>query len=539
MLNLALIRENPDIVRQALAARQTEAPLDDVLALDDQRRRLLQQVETLRAERNAAGKEIGRLSQAAEQAGRQVLPREKDFSSVEEQDQSASAAREQADSIARRDELLERMRGVSQQIEELEDELRGVDERLNDLLLQLPNIPDPKVPLGASEEDNVLLRTEGEPRAFDFEPLPHWELGERLGIIDFERGAKLSGSRFYVLQGAGARLQRALIAWMLDLHIQKHGYTEFYLPFMVREACMWGAGQLPKLRDNMYHDAEEDFWLVPTAEVPLTNLHRDEILEPGALPRRLRGLHSLLPAREDERRPRRARHQARPPVRQGGDVQVRRARALRGRAAVAAGQRRGRLPRPGHPLSRRAALHRRPGLHVPNVVRRGDVGARLRRVAGGELLLQLRRLPGTAGQRPLPAREGGAAGIRPHPERLRPGPAANAHRRAGELPAGRRLGRRAGRPAPVHGWSGGHRETDEGLPARKRMQPERGSTSSSRLAAASHASARRSEYGGVCIRDERALHGGLRAAEISSAVPQAARANTTSLRRAIGTLAGQ
>ena len=145
-LSLALIRENPDIVRQALAARQTEAPLDDLLALDGQRRRLLQQVETLRAERNAAGKEIGRLSQAAEQAGRRVLPREKDFQSVEEQDQSAGAAREQADSIARRDELLERMRGVSQQIEELEDELRGVDERLNDLLLQVPNMPDPRCP---------------------------------------------------------------------------------------------------------------------------------------------------------------------------------------------------------------------------------------------------------------------------------------------------------------------------------------------------------------------------------------------------------
>ncbi len=285
MLSLAFIRDNPDVVRQAMTARQTQAPLDNVLALDGMRRRLLQQVETLRAERNAAGKEIGRLSQAIERAGREVLPREKDYSSVEEQDQAADAAREHADAIARRDQLLERMRGVSQQIEALEDELRSVDERLNDLLLQLPNIPDPKVPLGISEEDNVVVRSEGEPPAFDFEPLPHWELGERLGIIDFERGAKLSGSRFYVLQGAGARLQRALIAWMLDLHTQKHGYTEIYPPFMVREACMWGAGQLPKLRDNLYHDAEEDFWFIPTAEVPLTNLHRDEILEPGSLPR--------------------------------------------------------------------------------------------------------------------------------------------------------------------------------------------------------------------------------------------------------------
>jgi seryl-tRNA synthetase len=140
------------------------------------------------------------------------------------------------------------------------------------------------VPLGEGEEDNVLVRSEGEPRTFDFEPRPHWELGERLGIIDFERGAKLSGSRFYLLKGAAAHLQRALIAWMLDLHVQKHGYSEVYPPFMVREACMWGAGQLPKLRDNMYRDAEEDFWFIPTAEVPLTNLHRDEILEPDALP---------------------------------------------------------------------------------------------------------------------------------------------------------------------------------------------------------------------------------------------------------------
>jgi seryl-tRNA synthetase len=150
--------------------------------------------------------------------------------------------------------------------------------------MQVPNIPRPDVPLGEGEEDNVIVRQWGEQPAFDFTPLPHWDLGERLGIIDFERGVKLSGSRFYVLKGAGARLQRALIAYMLDLHTGGHGYTEVYPPFVVKEECMWGAGQLPKFADNLYHDVEDDLWLVPTAEVPVTNLHRDEILEPGTLP---------------------------------------------------------------------------------------------------------------------------------------------------------------------------------------------------------------------------------------------------------------
>ena len=284
MLSLQFIRENPDAVRKALADRHTDAPLDELLALDADRRRLLQEVESLRGQRKAASKEMGQLNRIIEKEGPAVLPREKDYQSREEQDSAVRAAEEHQRAVARRDELLEAMRGVSERLAGLEADLRQVEERLNDCLLRLPNIPDPQTPIGAGEEDNVIVRTEGEPHSLDFEPKPHWELGERLGIIDFERGTKLSGSRFYVLKGAGARLQRALIAWMMDLHIQKHGYTEVYLPAMVREACMWGAGQLPKLRDNMYHDAEEDFWFIPTAEVPLTNLHRDEILEPEALP---------------------------------------------------------------------------------------------------------------------------------------------------------------------------------------------------------------------------------------------------------------
>jgi seryl-tRNA synthetase len=138
--------------------------------------------------------------------------------------------------------------------------------------------------VGKDETENVVVRTWGEPREFDFEPLPHWELGERLGIIDFERGVKISGSRFYVLKGLGAKLQRALINWMLDVHINEHGYTEVYPPYLVRRECLIGTAQLPKFADNLYYDAEDDLWLIPTAEVPVTNLYRDEILPPGSLP---------------------------------------------------------------------------------------------------------------------------------------------------------------------------------------------------------------------------------------------------------------
>ncbi|PJB49600.1 MAG: serine--tRNA ligase, partial [Chloroflexi bacterium CG_4_9_14_3_um_filter_45_9] len=155
---------------------------------------------------------------------------------------------------------------------------------LESLLLQLPNIPHPSVPLGKSASDNIVVHTWGEPRKFSFKPLPHWELGEKLGIIDFQRGVKLSGSRFYVLKGLGAHLQRALISFMLDTHVKEHGYKEIYPPFMVKRECMVGSGNLPKFGDNLYHDEEDDFWFVPTAEVPLTNLHRDEILDAESLP---------------------------------------------------------------------------------------------------------------------------------------------------------------------------------------------------------------------------------------------------------------
>ena len=247
MLDLKFIRENPEAIRQALEKRQDSAPLDDILRLDQERRRLLGEAEGLRAHRNEVSKNLSRMKQKPP-------------------------------------EVIAEMRQVGDRIKALETEESQLATKLNDLLLLVPNMPHASVPMGKDSGDNITIRTWGSPQKFDFKPLPHWELGERLRIIDFERGTKLSGSRFYVLRGPGAQLQRALIAFMLDLHTSQHGYTEIYPPYMVKRECLVGSSNLPKFADNLYHDAEEDYWWVPTAEVPLTNLHRDEILEPGTLP---------------------------------------------------------------------------------------------------------------------------------------------------------------------------------------------------------------------------------------------------------------
>ena len=247
MLSLQFIRENPDLVREALQKRQSSEAIDDVLALDERRRSLLTEVEALRAKRNEVSKQIGKTGDKPPQ-------------------------------------LIEEMRQMGDRTKALDEQVKTVEEQLNDLLLHVPNIPHTSVPVGKDESDNVEVRGWGKAPKFDFVPKPHWELGEALGIIDFERGAKLSGTRFYILKGLGAHLQRALISFMLDLHVQEHGYTEMYPPFMVKRECMVGSGNLPKFADNLYHDEEDDFWFVPTAEVPLTNLHRDEILPPGTLP---------------------------------------------------------------------------------------------------------------------------------------------------------------------------------------------------------------------------------------------------------------
>jgi len=241
MLDLKFIRENIDLVREAVANRQDTAPLDEILELDLMRREKLNELENLRHVRRETA-------------------REKEIVSPDEG------------------------RLLRAKIKKMEMEIGALKWELENLLLQVPNIPQPTVPIGKDESDDVVVRSWGEPGSFDFEPAPHWKLGESLDIIDFKRGVKLSGTRFYVLKGLGARVQRALISFMLDLHTTEHGYQEVYPPFMVKRECMVGSGNLPKFADTLYHDEEDDFWFVPTAEVPVTNLHRDEIIPPGILP---------------------------------------------------------------------------------------------------------------------------------------------------------------------------------------------------------------------------------------------------------------
>ena len=249
MLDVKYIREEPAHVKKALEKRFIDpSPVEEVIELDEKRRSLIVKVEDMRSERNTVSKEIGRM-------------KDKDA----------------------RQEKIEAMRDLGMQIDKIDAELQNVETALNDLLLNIPNIPDEDVPVGADDSDNIVLRTMGEIPQLDFEPKPHWDLGPELGIIDFDRGVKLAGSRFYVLSGPGALLQRALVFWMVDLHIRQ-GYLEKYPPYMVREEILYSTGHLPKFRENLYRDAEDDLWMVPTAEVPLTGLHLGEILEEDQLP---------------------------------------------------------------------------------------------------------------------------------------------------------------------------------------------------------------------------------------------------------------
>jgi seryl-tRNA synthetase len=252
---MAFIREHPDQVKDALVKLNTEAPIDEILELDRGRREMLGQVEALRAKRNTGAKQIGALMREGQ--------------------------RDEAEALKKR------MRQVGDEIAAFDKDLRQVEAELLDKQLWVPNMPHPSVPVGPDETHNVVVREWGTPQDFDFEALPHWDLGETLRLIDFERGVKMSGTRFYVLRGAGAALHRALINWFMDVGTRDHGYTEVYPPFMVHEEAVVGAAHLPKFGDNMYHDAEDNFWFIGTAEVPLTNLYREEILDGAQLPIRL------------------------------------------------------------------------------------------------------------------------------------------------------------------------------------------------------------------------------------------------------------
>ena len=239
MISAQMIREQADVIRRSLERRRVEAPLDEAIAVDEQRRSVLVELEELRASRNTAGRAIGKAKDSEE-----------------------------------RQRLIAAQRESASRIDELEERLRDIEESLNVLLAEVPNVVGDETPDGDDEDANVEVRSWGARRAFEFEPKPHWELGESLGIIDIERAAAMSGSRMYALRGAGARLQRALIGWFLDCH-GATGYEECYVPAMVRQEAMRASGQLPKFRDNLYRDEEEDYYFVPTADVPLTNMHAD------------------------------------------------------------------------------------------------------------------------------------------------------------------------------------------------------------------------------------------------------------------------
>ena len=252
MLDMKFVRDNPEKVIEAVRKRNGELNLDEFLALDKERREITQQVEALKNERNTASKEIGKLKKAGENA----------------------------------EEKMAEVRAIGDKIAADDVRLRDIEARLKTIMLAIPNIPAEDVPVGKSDADNPEVRRWGEPRKFDFEPLSHWDLGEKLDILDFERGHKISGARFTVYKGLGSRLERSVINFYLDLHTSEHGYTEFFPPFIVNSDSMQGTGQLPKFAEDMFKLQGMDMYLIPTAEVPITNLHRDEILNGDDLPLR-------------------------------------------------------------------------------------------------------------------------------------------------------------------------------------------------------------------------------------------------------------
>ena len=252
MLDMKFVRENPEKVIEAVRKRNGELNLDEFLALDKERREITQQVEALKNERNTASKEIGKLKKAGENA----------------------------------EEKMAEVRAIGDKIAADDARLRDIEARLKAIMLTIPNIPADDVPVGKSDADNPEVRRWGEPRKFEFEPLSHWDLGEKLDILDFERGHKISGARFTVYKGLGSRLERSVINFYLDLHTSEHGYTEFFPPFIVNSDSMQGTGQLPKFAEDMFKLQGMDMYLIPTAEVPITNLHRDEILNGDDLPLR-------------------------------------------------------------------------------------------------------------------------------------------------------------------------------------------------------------------------------------------------------------
>ena len=247
MIDIDLIRKKPEVVEESARKRGQIFQVTEAAELDSRRRRTISEIDSLRATRNEVSRELG-------------IKKEKP------------------------QDLIDEMREVGTQISRLERKEKDIAEQLQNILMNIPNIPGDTTPLGADEGENVVVRTIGDKPEFDFDPKPHWDIGEDLGIIDFQRGVKVSQTRFYLLHNKGAMLQRAIISWMLGLHISQHGYSELYLPYMVNRATVTGSSHLPHFEENMYHDEEDDLFMVPTAEAPVTGMFRDEIIDGSELP---------------------------------------------------------------------------------------------------------------------------------------------------------------------------------------------------------------------------------------------------------------
>ncbi len=247
MIDIDLIREKPEVVEESARKRGQVFQVTEAAELDSRRRRTISEIDSLRATRNEVSRELGKIKEKPQ-------------------------------------DLIDEMREVGTQISRLEKKEKDIAEQLQNILMNIPNIPGDTTPLGADEGENVVVRTIGDKPEFDFDPKPHWDIGEDLGIIDFQRGVKVSQTRFYLLHNKGAMLQRAIISWMLGLHISQHGYSELYLPYMVNRATVTGSSHLPHFEENMYHDEEDDLFMVPTAEAPVTGMFRDEIIDGSKLP---------------------------------------------------------------------------------------------------------------------------------------------------------------------------------------------------------------------------------------------------------------
>mgnify|MGYP003243445473 CR=1 FL=1 len=391
MLDIKFVRENPDLVDKACESRQNAHwDREKFFELDEERRSVIAEVEALQAARNSASKEIGQLM------------REGKKEEAEAKKAEVAANKER--------------------IATLDDRRDAVEKELFDLVAAIPNIPHEDVPYGKDDSDNPEVRRWGTPREFDFEPKAHWDLGPELGIIDFDRGVKLAGTRFYLLGGMGARMERALINFFIDMH-NKAGFKEWWPPVITNHDSLFGTGQLPKFDEDLYH-VQPDLYLIPTAEVQLTNIHRDEVLDGSKLPLMYT---AFTPCFREE-------------------------------AGSAGRDTRGAVPAdPGPSVPRGYPLHRRHWLQRHQVLRHRGLAAQLQQLQGDLQLLQLLGLPGPSRQHqvPRPVRVQGYP-LRAHPQRLWPGRRPHHGRHHRELPERGRHHHRAGGPAPLHGRHRGH-----------------------------------------------------------------------------------